>query len=748
MALARWSALAAWLALAFTAEAQFPESSYTFALAACGEVAYVCSDYDDRDYADFDFYVDGVLVTAARVACNQDTAHDYALSALPGDGWAGPFELDRWEANGAVATGGFTNPDELVAILNANDPAGNWAIDFSTNRITGGVSGGSYSDLEVTVVPSGAEIVVGKGETLLAGGSSFAFGEGTHVIEAYNGANLLDEATVTVTCPSAPTSEAYTLYIPEAITVCPDLGALSGPVADLTFAPDPRYVDVELGANDCLAVTPLAEGTDSLTVTYCDAAGACGTAVYVFDVQLAAPITTTTVYDTVPAPGSTVTYCVDTLELPGTVVTVTEACATGDEEFVGFILAEETACVKYRGLTAGGTDTSCVVVCDDLGFCDTTVLIVTTVLPDEFPELEVELTIEEGLASSYLLNTSAFGDPLAGIVNSCPDISGAFVGFRVEPSNYSVDYTGLAVGTERACIDVTDAEGRTQRTNMTVHVVSRAADRDTMRIRNGDTRRWCFGAYELGGAPIELYDDCVDTDPRVRFGGVAGDVTCIDIEARELGFQTLCMTLCDGEGVCDRVNLLVEVVPNSDDRLPRAEDDYYVVSGRAATTVFPLDNDFSLTDIVYAAVVSGPTAGAASFNGDFELEYRLGGDPCGDATLVYEICNAFGCDQATVTLDNDCDGGSKPAVINRSGFSPNGDGVNDTWEITNIEFYPTSTVKVYNRWGSRVLETRGYENDWDGSFGDANLPDGTYYFVLDLDEPGAEPIAGYVQLRR
>jgi len=163
--------------------------------------------------------------------------------------------------------------------------------------------------------------------------------------------------------------------------------------------------------------------------------------------------------------------------------------------------------------------------------------------------------------------------------------------------------------------------------------------------------------------------------------------------------------------------------------------------------VAPLDNDTSIDPITYAAIVSGPANGIASFNADFTLNYSLDGGFCEDETVIYEICNNYGCDQATITLANDCDG-NKPEIINRNGFSPNFDGVNDTWTLTNIEYYPNSVVKVYNRWGSRVLEVTGYDNSWDGTFGDTPLPDGTYFFVAELNEPGMEPVAGYVQLRR
>ncbi|QMU30651.1 ice-binding family protein [Adhaeribacter radiodurans] len=59
-------------------------------------------------------------------------------------------------------------------------------------------------------------------------------------------------------------------------------------------------------------------------------------------------------------------------------------------------------------------------------------------------------------------------------------------------------------------------------------------------------------------------------------------------------------------------------------------------------------------------------------------------------------------------------------------FSPNGDGVNDTWTITNIQNYPENEVVLINRWGSEVYKAKSYQNNWNGG----NLTDGTYYYVL------------------
>lgn len=58
-----------------------------------------------------------------------------------------------------------------------------------------------------------------------------------------------------------------------------------------------------------------------------------------------------------------------------------------------------------------------------------------------------------------------------------------------------------------------------------------------------------------------------------------------------------------------------------------------------------------------------------------------------------------------------------------------------TWKIVDIENFPNAVIEVYNRWGQRVFVSVGYDNSngWDGSFNGETLPEGTYYYVIQLN---------------
>ncbi len=82
-------------------------------------------------------------------------------------------------------------------------------------------------------------------------------------------------------------------------------------------------------------------------------------------------------------------------------------------------------------------------------------------------------------------------------------------------------------------------------------------------------------------------------------------------------------------------------------------------------------------------------------------------------------------------------------------FTPNGDGFNDTWNIEGLETYRNSVMNVYNRWGQLVYSNHGsYTEAWDGRRNGKDLPIGTYYYVITLNQDGKENVSGDVTIVR
>ena len=95
-------------------------------------------------------------------------------------------------------------------------------------------------------------------------------------------------------------------------------------------------------------------------------------------------------------------------------------------------------------------------------------------------------------------------------------------------------------------------------------------------------------------------------------------------------------------------------------------------------------------------------------------------------------------------------------IVVFNSFTPDGDGVNDQWVIEDIESFPDNTVRLFNRWGNLIYEETGYNNQdraWNAErtngvgFGSDRVPDGTYFYVIDLGD-GSPSRSGFVVIKR
>jgi len=81
-------------------------------------------------------------------------------------------------------------------------------------------------------------------------------------------------------------------------------------------------------------------------------------------------------------------------------------------------------------------------------------------------------------------------------------------------------------------------------------------------------------------------------------------------------------------------------------------------------------------------------------------------------------------------------------------FTPNGDGINDVWNIKLLDEFPQCLVSVFDRYGSLVYQSRGYSKPWDGTRNGQQLPVGTYYYIINPQNPGMEQLAGPITILR
>ncbi len=116
--------------------------------------------------------------------------------------------------------------------------------------------------------------------------------------------------------------------------------------------------------------------------------------------------------------------------------------------------------------------------------------------------------------------------------------------------------------------------------------------------------------------------------------------------------------------------------------------------------------------------------------------------PNQDIAYSINILSSNGCksnEQLTVKVLRD--------FIVPNTFTPNGDGINDKWTISNINFYPGCRIEVFNRYGQIIFDTKNNLGDWDGTYNGSPVPQGTYYYIIDLN--GTRPSKkGYVTVIR
>jgi gliding motility-associated-like protein len=124
-----------------------------------------------------------------------------------------------------------------------------------------------------------------------------------------------------------------------------------------------------------------------------------------------------------------------------------------------------------------------------------------------------------------------------------------------------------------------------------------------------------------------------------------------------------------------------------------------------------------------------------------------------DAAIANPVASPTVTTQYTlqVTTTDGCQGSGSITVdvfkqiVVPNTFTPNGDGINDTWDIKGLDYFPGSTVEVYNRAGALIFHSNGYPVPWDGKFQGKMLPVDTYYYIID-PKNGKPKLSGYIAI--
>ncbi len=107
-------------------------------------------------------------------------------------------------------------------------------------------------------------------------------------------------------------------------------------------------------------------------------------------------------------------------------------------------------------------------------------------------------------------------------------------------------------------------------------------------------------------------------------------------------------------------------------------------------------------------------------------------------TYAVQVKTPLGC-IATATVQVDI----AERLLFPSAFTPNADGQNDTWEIHGLQSFDYIEVFIYNRWGSVVYHSKGYDQPWDGTYRGQRVEPGDYAYRV-LTNIGSVRYAGHV----
>ena len=438
---------------------------------------------------------------------------------------------------------------------------------------------------------------------------------------------------------------------------------------------------------------------------------------------------------------STQRFCLSMADLlGGTVVSVTNICP--DSSKARYEIVSDT-CVIARGDTLG-TQIGCWVVCADNGLCDTTVVIVQ-VIPDSSVRIFRD-TVQVGSGGALCLTTAEVGLPgsVLTITNTCVDSSGTRVDFAVDGAAACIDYDGLAVGEESACLTLCDELGNCILGQLIVTVIPRDLLSNKLIVYDtvfvNQTKQYCpdpslgtFTWEERGYVNLEA--------------GLDSSQFCLRYRGLSLGNDTLdlrAVSLSDTTPIC----VIVSVIPYTGG--VAAVDDATCTLRNRPVRLNVLANDEAFGGIA-SFDVQQPDAvlGSVSVNADNTITFTPAADVCAqDATFTYRVCNGNtgaadgGCAEATVTICIECE-----ELTIFTALTPNGDGKNETFYVAKIEDFPNNQLQIFNRWGNLVYEKRGYLNEWRGTYNGDPLPDGAYFYILDVtDGDKTTSYNGYIEI--
>ena len=227
----------------------------------------------------------------------------------------------------------------------------------------------------------------------------------------------------------------------------------------------------------------------------------------------------------------------------------------------------------------------------------------------------------------------------------------------------------------------------------------------------------------------------------------AGEDLIIEINSSDISAGDNTIMIIASNGICQNIFLSQFATINMTEFETESVDatGNTVASGVNGTvTVDPTQSDLTYEIYYQDTTIVGSGDGTGEEIAISVLsDYLSTGENIFTLMVTNKVCYANLGDVIITVIDD---------IIIPEGFSPNGDGTNETFIITGLEEYPNNSIVIVNRWGNKVYESAPYNNDWDGTnmFGVSKgktLPVGTYFYILDPGD-GQKALKGYIYLNK
>lgn len=375
-----------------------------------------------------------------------------------------------------------------------------------------------------------------------------------------------------------------------------------------------------------------------------------------------------------------------------------------------------------------GTDTLCVVICDSLGLCDTTIVIIETV--DSSKPFIACQSINVYLDANGL-----------GVIDSAAFIDSVYA-LAIDSIWLSNDTVSCVFDSILVTAYVRDTAGNIDSCSSFVYIL------DTLAPTPICTN---VTLYLDSNLQAQLIATTLDNGSTDNCGISSISISQSSFSCNDIGINNVSLIIRDLAGNTDSCIAQVTVIDTSSIRVTctNAADsltgngfcEYTIPDYSSALTVFATCSNYQ--------IVQTPAVGTViQTNQEDTIIYLV----VRDSNTIYDSCSV------TITLTCDSVANCYEDMIIPNGFSPNNDGLNDFFVIPGLGDCLENKLTIHNRWGDRVYEAENYQNNWDGStnvsglhYDGRILPTGTYFYIIKFTEPvdNSEIIRkGYIYISR